>query len=243
MTTGALVLPETSVGMIEQSTTRSPSIPCTRRRASVTARESEPILHVPDGWKIVAPVSRANSSNASSPWMSAPGRYSSVSSWLQCVGRGKPARELNTFDCAAPVGFRREIVRTHGRRLEGVTALDRYAAARLGSELTHREGAAPTMDGGRLRPGPPIGVPKWNWMSGVADPGRTRVKSPPWLMPTANGPLRVSSHCKPMRALPDSEDRSSLVVIGLATLYIRRTCRWSCRFSPTPGRSCTTSMP
>jgi hypothetical protein len=55
ITTGELVLPDTSVGMIEQSTTRSPARPRTRSRASTTAIASSPILQVPDGWKIVAP--------------------------------------------------------------------------------------------------------------------------------------------------------------------------------------------
>ena len=55
ITTGALVLPDTSVGMIEQSTTRRPRTPCTRNRSSTTAIASRPMLQVPDGWKIVAP--------------------------------------------------------------------------------------------------------------------------------------------------------------------------------------------
>src|SRR5581483_1846283 len=46
---GALVLPPTSVGMIDASHTRRPVTPRTRRRASTTAIGSTPILQVPTG--------------------------------------------------------------------------------------------------------------------------------------------------------------------------------------------------
>lgn len=78
ITTGALVLPDTSVGMIEQSTTRRPGTPCTRSRSSTTASGSAPILHVPDGWKIVAPYARANASRSASDSTALPGRSSST---------------------------------------------------------------------------------------------------------------------------------------------------------------------
>ena len=45
---GPLVLPETGVGMIEQSTTRRLAMPCTRQRPSTTEmRGSVPIEQVP----------------------------------------------------------------------------------------------------------------------------------------------------------------------------------------------------
>src|SRR6516164_1320650 len=47
MMTGALVLPEVIVGMIEASTTRKPVSPCTRNSSLTTAPGSWPILHVP----------------------------------------------------------------------------------------------------------------------------------------------------------------------------------------------------
>jgi len=49
MIAGALVLPDTISGMIEQSATLSPSTPRTLSCASTTARSSRPILQVPAG--------------------------------------------------------------------------------------------------------------------------------------------------------------------------------------------------
>ena len=68
-------------------------------------------------------------------------------------------------------------------------------------------------------------VAKWNCTSGVFDSGSTHVKSPPWLIPTASGPFLVKIHLAPMRSFPHRLRRSSLVVIGLVHLYIRRSCR------------------
>ena len=59
-------------------------------------------------------------------------------------------------------------------------------------------------------------VATWNWMSGVlVSSGSARMKQPPWLMPTASGPLRLNSHSSPSRAWPNHEFSASLVVIGL----------------------------
>ena len=49
MVIGALVLPETRVGMMEPSTTRMPCRPCTRSSSSTTAASSCPIRQLPTG--------------------------------------------------------------------------------------------------------------------------------------------------------------------------------------------------
>ena len=58
--TGALILPDGMVGMTEASTTRNPSMPCTRNVAgSTTDISSVPIAHVHDGCSAVS-ASRAS---------------------------------------------------------------------------------------------------------------------------------------------------------------------------------------
>lgn len=47
---GALVFPPMSVGMMEASATRNPSMPRTRSCGSTTAMSSTPIRQVPAGW-------------------------------------------------------------------------------------------------------------------------------------------------------------------------------------------------
>ena len=64
----ALVLERVTLGMIEASTTRSPSIPCTRQYWSTTAMASDagPILHVPDVWCALPAVCNSQASSAAS---------------------------------------------------------------------------------------------------------------------------------------------------------------------------------
>src|SRR6218665_455543 len=55
ITMGALVLPETSVGIAEPSITRRPAMPCTRRRASTTASGALPMREGAAGGEMVGP--------------------------------------------------------------------------------------------------------------------------------------------------------------------------------------------
>ena len=66
MTTGTFVLPDTSVGMMPQSTTRRPVDADAREardRRRLRGSSAGPIRVVPLGWKIVPPVFFANSSS------------------------------------------------------------------------------------------------------------------------------------------------------------------------------------
>ena len=83
MIVGAFVLPDVIVGMIEASTTRKPSSPRSRNRSSTTAIGSEPILHVPHGWKIVVPIFLANAMRSSSVVASDPGAISRFMTFCQ----------------------------------------------------------------------------------------------------------------------------------------------------------------
>ena len=58
-----------------------------------------------------------------------------------------------------------------------------------------------------------------------------------------SGPVRNNRYSRPIAALPNKLLARSLSVPTFFTLYTMRICRWSCRFSPTPGRSCSTGMP
>src|SRR5436853_5634808 len=73
ITQAALVLPETTVGMIDASATRRPSKPRRRRRSSTTAVTSEPMRQVEVGWNTVVPFCRANSRYLHRSAHSAPG--------------------------------------------------------------------------------------------------------------------------------------------------------------------------
>src|SRR6266853_1344060 len=58
-----------------------------------------------------------------------------------------------------------------------------------------------------------------------------------------SGPVRKKRYSRPIEILPESVFAHSFKVRTFLTLKPMRSCRWSCRFSPTPGDSCATGMP
>jgi hypothetical protein len=76
---GAFVLPRTSVGITEASTTRRPSMPRTRSRESTTACWSVPIRQEDTGWYSDSRVFRTVARRASRPCTVPPGDHSSAS--------------------------------------------------------------------------------------------------------------------------------------------------------------------
>src|SRR6218665_802958 len=152
---GALVLPETSVGIAEPSITRRPAMPCTRRRASTTASGSLPMRQVPTGWKMVAPWWRQKSSNSAALAARGPGGPFPVTygggggGWggglhfrFEIGGErgrlGNRARSLHAGHGGCAVERAGQVVRLYRGRLGGVGRADADMAARLGPQLAHR---------------------------------------------------------------------------------------------------------
>ena len=113
MITGALVLPEVMLGMIEASAMRRPSMPRTSRRSSTTAVRSPsgPILQVPTGWKMVVPISPAARTRSASLCSSAPGRYSLGANAGEGGCGGDPPGEPDRVRRDPAVFVRRQVVR------------------------------------------------------------------------------------------------------------------------------------
>ena len=136
---GTLVLPETSVGMMEQSTTHSPSAPRTRRRGSTTAPSSLPMRHVPEGWKMVAPLRRAKSRMSASLSTAGPGR----DLLRDQIGQGRRvrelARELDALDRVVAVRLGREIIGVDARTLQRIARGEFDRAAAFRPQLADRQ--------------------------------------------------------------------------------------------------------
>ena len=98
--------------------------------------------------------------------------------------------ELQAVEDAPPVGFGREVVRDDARFVR-----------RLSGRSWHTEKVMPEKLWTLAPAISADSVATWNWMSGVwASPGSALMKQPPWLIPTAKGPLRLNNHCSPSLA-------------------------------------------
>ena len=83
----------------------------------------------------------------------------------------------------------------------------------------------------------------WYSMLGHSNCGPLRVKAPSCEGAMLIGPVRNIAYSAPIFSLPHHELASVFNVVTPCTLNTARICKWSCRFSPTPGSSCTTGMP
>jgi len=141
MIAGTLVLPETIVGMIEQSTTHSPSMPRTRSRGSTTASSSTPMRHVSGRMK-----------DRGAMFAREPKHVVVIDEIVAGLHLGRDIvrerrllrqfpRELDCCNGTASVDLRIEIVGVNARRQARVARGELDAAAAFGTKLTdrHRE--------------------------------------------------------------------------------------------------------
>ena len=84
---------------------------------------------------------------------------------------------------------------------------------------------------------------KWNWMSGSSTSGRERANAPTAPAPMVRMPLRFSAYSMPVSICCQRLCQTSLRLPLAVQTKMKRTCRWSCRFSPTPASSCRTGTP
>ncbi len=195
MMTGTLVLPDVSVGMMLQSTTRTPSRPCTRNS------------RIDDGHGVAGGVAHlAGAARMEDRSAGVPGELQQIRVGL----RGRPGPVFG-------LDVRRERTRSPqaGAQAGCRRSACRGRLASTGSSLASPAGSADRPSGcapipairGRswqtdiVKPekacvGEPAmsdeSVAIWNCTSGVVAPAQARANMPPWLMPTAIGPSRVN---------------------------------------------------
>ena len=86
-------------------------------------------------------------------------------------------------------------------------------------------------------------VATWNWTSGRRSDGIGAREDAALVDADRHRAGSREGVLRPIASMRHRELRMSLVVIGLVQRNITRACRWSCRFSPTPGSALTTGMP
>ena len=74
-------------------------------------------------------------------------------------------------------------------------------------------------------------------MLGVGCDGSLLANAPACDGGMVSGPVRNAKYSSAIAALPHRLLAMPFSVFTFFTLYCMRICRWSCRFSPTPGRS------
>ena len=192
MMQAALVLPETTVGMIEASATRKPARPCTLRlvvdhrhrvarrahRAGAARVEDRAAAGAGVGQHVVVADPRR------------PGLDLLGDVGLERRGPAEPAGELQAVDDAAPVGLGGEVV-GGDRRLVGRGPPSAAAPCRGSRGRSWQTEAVKPENRCSGSPGRSAeNSMMWNWMSGVASSGRVRAKIAPWPAPTVSGPVR-----------------------------------------------------
>ena len=156
-------------------------------------------------------------------------------------GCREPAGEPHAGDGGAPVVRRRQVVRLDRRRRRGGPPSGCARARATPAALADRQREArrtvhgsPALSDGQRR--------EMELHVGRVELRPRCARTSALAMPTASGPVRVRQYCTPIGAAP-AGCTSSFSVIGFVQRHITRACKWSCRFSPTPGSACTTAMP
>ena len=145
-------------------------------------------------------------------------------------------------DLRGAVGFSCQVVGMDRRVVERVGRLQQNLATTFGPQLTgrHSDAGEVVQSVAEL-----VGAERLHVVLDVRrlQPRPRSHEGARLAAPMARGPRRVSMNWMPAIVRPNRLRTSSLTLIGRFSLKTTRTCRWSCRFLPTPGEAHLTSMP